>query len=87
MGCNIMLDEFLTIFESRKAVQQLSSGKGPGAAAISANVYKAVGLPMAEKVQHTLNRTVSPLCGERRLSHKYLRMRPQSVTITEASPS
>ena len=38
--------------ETRKAVQQLSSGKDPGADAIPAEVYKAGGgwLPMAEKM-------------------------------------
>ena len=35
---------------TRKAVQQLSSGKAPGADAIPAEVYKAGGLPMAEKL-------------------------------------
>ena len=36
--------------ETKKAVQQLSSGKAPGADAIPAEVYKAGGLPMAEKL-------------------------------------
>ena len=48
--CNVMLDEFPTVTETRKAVQQLSSGKAPGADAIPAEVYKAGGLPMAEKL-------------------------------------
>ena len=39
--CNVLLDEFPTVTETRKAVQQLSSGKAPGADAISAEVYKA----------------------------------------------
>ena len=42
--------EFPTVTETRKAVQQLSSGKAPGADAIPAEVYKAGGLPMAEKL-------------------------------------
>ena len=46
--CNVLLDEFPTVAETRKAVQQLSSGKAPGADAIPAEVYKAGGLPMAE---------------------------------------
>ena len=37
-------------FSKRKAVQQLSSGKAPGADAIPADVYKVGGLPMAEKL-------------------------------------
>ena len=37
--CNVLLDEFPTVMETRKAVQQLSSGKAPGADAINAQVY------------------------------------------------
>ena len=48
--CNVLLDEFPTDMETRKAVQQLSSGKAPGADAIPAEVCKAGGLPMAEKL-------------------------------------
>ena len=53
--CNVLLDEFPTVTETRKSVQQLSSGKTPGADAIPAEVYKAGGgggrgLPMAEKL-------------------------------------
>ena len=44
--CNVLLDEFQTVMKTRKAVQQLSSGKAPGADAIPA----AGGLPMAEKL-------------------------------------
>ena len=33
--------ESATVMETRKAVQQLSSGKAPGADAIPAEVYKA----------------------------------------------
>ena len=36
--------------ETRNAVQQLSSGKAPGADAIPTAYYKAVRLPMAEKL-------------------------------------
>ena len=48
--CNVLLDEFPTVTETRKAIQHLSSGKAPGADAIPAEVYKAGGLPMAEKL-------------------------------------
>ena len=48
--CNVLLDEFPTVMETRKAVQQLSSGKAPGADAIPAEIYKAGGLPIAEKL-------------------------------------
>ena len=36
--CNVLLDEFPTVTETRKAVQQLSSGKAPGADAIPASL-------------------------------------------------
>ena len=36
--CNVLLDEFPTVLETRKTVQQLSSGKTPGAGAIPAEV-------------------------------------------------
>ena len=48
--CNVVLDEFPTVPETRKAIQHLSSGKAPGTGAIPAEVYKAGGLPMAEKL-------------------------------------
>ena len=48
--CNVMLDELPTVMETRKAVQQLSSGKAPRADAIPADVCKAGGLPMAWKL-------------------------------------
>ena len=41
--CNVLLDEFQTVMETRKAVQQLSSSKAAGADAIPAEVYKAGG--------------------------------------------
>ena len=47
--CNVLLDEFPTVTETRKAIRHLSSGKAPGTDAIPAEVYKAGGLPMAEK--------------------------------------
>ena len=48
--CNVLLDEFPTVTETRKAIQHLSSGKAPGTDAIPAEVYKAGGLPIAEKL-------------------------------------
>ena len=48
--CNVLLDEFPTVTETRKAIQHLSFGKAPGTDAIPAEVYKAGGLPMAEKL-------------------------------------
>ena len=48
--CNVLLDEFPTVMETRKSVQQLSSDKAPGADAIPAEVHKAGGLCMTEKL-------------------------------------
>ena len=48
--CNVLLDEFPTVTEKRKAIQLLSSGKAPGTDAIHLEAYKASGLPMAEKL-------------------------------------
>ena len=60
--CNVLLDEFPTIMEQRKAVQQLSFGKAPGADAINAEVYAfgvCVGgggvLPMSEKITELIH--------------------------------
>ena len=47
---NVLLDEFPTVTETRKAIQHLSSGEAPGTDEIAAEVYKAGGLPMAEKL-------------------------------------
>ena len=41
--CNVLLDEFPTVMETRKTVQQLSSGKAPGADASPEEIYKAGG--------------------------------------------
>ena len=48
--CNVLLDEFPTVTETRKAMQRLSSVKAPGANTIPVEVYKADGLPMVEKL-------------------------------------
>ena len=48
--CIVLIDEFPTVTEKRKAIQHLSSGKAPGTDAIPAEVCKAGGLPMAEKL-------------------------------------
>ena len=53
--CNILFDEFPTVTETRKAIQHLSPGKAPGTDAITAEVYKAGGLPMAEKTDRVVS--------------------------------
>ena len=48
--CNPLFDEFPTIPETVKAIKLLSSGKAPGSEAIPAEIYKAGGPPVAEKL-------------------------------------
>ena len=48
--CNPLLDEFPTVSETVKAIKLLSSGKAPGSDAIPAEIYKAGGPPVAEKL-------------------------------------
>ena len=50
VDCNVLLDEFLTVTETTKAIQHLSSGKAPGSDAIPVEIYKAGGQPRAEKL-------------------------------------
>ena len=49
--CNPLLDELPTVSETVKAIKLLSSGKAPGSDAIHAEIYKAGGPPVAEKLQ------------------------------------
>ena len=91
--CNVLLDEFPTATETRKAIQHLSSGKAPGADAIPAEVYKAGGLPMAEKLTglfHCMWRkeAIPQDFKDASIIHLYKRKEnPQEVTTTEASLS
>ena len=48
--CNPLLDELPTVSETLKAIKLLSSGKAPGSDAIPAEIYKAGGPPVAEKL-------------------------------------
>ena len=48
--CNSLLDEFPTVSETVKAIKLLSSGKAPGSDAIPAEIYKAGGPQVAEKL-------------------------------------
>ena len=48
--CNPLLDELSTVSETVKAIKLLSSGKAPGSDAIPAEIYKAGGPPVAEKL-------------------------------------
>ena len=51
--CNPLLDELPTVSETVKAIKLLSSGKAPGSDAIPAEIYKAGGAPVAEKLTFT----------------------------------
>ena len=48
--CNPLLDELQTVSETVKAIKLLSSGKAAGSDAIPAEIYKAGGPPVAEKL-------------------------------------
>ena len=50
MECNPLLDELPIVSETVKAIKLLSSGKAPGSDAIPAEIYKAGGPPVAEKL-------------------------------------
>ena len=90
--CNPLLDELPSVSETVKAIKLLSSGKAPGSDAIPAEIYKAGGPPVAEKLSYFT------LCGEKKPSLKNSRMHQlsiyryskgkgilKSVTIIEAS--
>ena len=88
--CNPLLDELPTVSETVKAIKLLSSGKAPGSDAIPAEIYKAGGPPVAEKLSYFTLR------GEEKPSLKNSRMQQlstysegkgilKSVTIIEAS--
>ena len=49
--CNPLLDEFPTVSETVKAITFLSSGKAPGSDAIPAEIYKAGGPQVTEKLK------------------------------------
>ena len=75
---NVLLDEFPIVMETRKAVQQLSSCKAPGADATPAEVNKAGGLPMAQnltKLFHCMwgKETIAQEFKDAFLIHLYMR--------------
>ena len=49
--CNPLLDELPTVSETVKTIKLLSSGKAPGSDAIPAEIYKAGGPLVAEKLK------------------------------------
>ena len=88
--CNPLLDELPTISETVKTIKLLSSGKAPGSDAIPAEIYKAGGSPVAEKLSYFT------LCREKKPALKNSRMQQlstyskgkgilKSVTLIEAS--
>ena len=58
--CYPLLDELPTISETVKAIKLLSSGKAPGSDAIPADIYKAGGPPVAEKLTHYVEKRSHP---------------------------
>ena len=57
--CNGLLDEFPTVTETRKLIHHLSSGKASSAETIHADIYKAEGLQMIEKLTELFHCTWS----------------------------
>ena len=51
MECNLLLDEFPTVYETVKAIKLLPFGKAQGSDAIPAEIYKAGGFPVAKKMK------------------------------------
>ena len=58
MECNPLLDELPTVSETVEAIKLLSSGKAPGSDAIPAEIYKAGGPPVAEKLTRVISHYV-----------------------------
>ena len=87
--CNVPLDEFSTVKETRKAIHLLSSGKASDADAITAEVYKADGLPIAELFQCMWRNEAIPQDFKvASIIHLYKRKgNPQVLTTTEVSLS
>ena len=56
--CNPLLDERPTVSETVKAIKLLSSRKAPGSDAIPAEIYKAGGPPVAEKLTRVISHYV-----------------------------
>ena len=56
--CNPLLDELPTVSETVKAIKLLSSDKTPGSDAIPAEIYKAGGPPVAEKLTRFISHYV-----------------------------
>ena len=72
--CNPLLDEFPAVSETVKAIKLLSSGKAPGSDAIPAEIYKAGGPPVADKLTEVFHNI-----GEKKPSLKNSRMQQLST--------
>ena len=53
--CNVLLDNFPAVMETKKAIQHLSSGKAPSADAIPAEVYIAGGLSNGKETDRVVS--------------------------------
>ena len=87
--CNPLLDEVPTVSETVKAIKHLSFGKAPGSDAIPAEIYKAGGPPVAEKLTklfHIMWRKEATLKNSRMQQlFTYSKGKGILVTIIEAS--
>ena len=90
--CNPLLDEFPSISEIVKAIKLLSSGtEVPGSDAIPAEIYKAGGPPVAEKLTRVISHYMEKRSHPSRIQgcNNYPPIQKEressSVTIIEAS--
>ena len=88
--CNLLLDELPTVSETVKAIKLLSSGKAPGSDAIPAEIYKAGGRPVAEKLTELFHimwrkEAIPQEFKEATIIHLFKRRILKSVAIIEAS--
>ena len=86
--CNPLLDELPTVSETVKAIKLQSSGKAPGSDAIPAEIYKAGGPPVAEKltvISHYVEKRSHPSRMQQLSTYSKGKGTLKSVTIIEAS--
>ena len=78
--CNLLLDDFPTVTETREAIQYLSSDKASGTDAIPAEVYKADGLPYRVVSLH-VNERGYPTIIQECIHNPYLQTKRKSLSL------
>ena len=90
MECNPLLDGLPTVSEIVKIIKLLSSGKAPGSDAIPAEIYKAGGPPVAEKLTELFHimwrkEAIPQELKNATVIHIFKKKGESSVTIIQAS--